>query len=64
MPPVGTRCHELRVNDSSGQWRLMYRIDRDAILILDVFQKKTPRTPQTAIAACQQRAKEYDSAAK
>ena len=64
MPTVGTRCHELRVNDSSGQWRLMYRIDRDAILILDVFQKKTPRTPLTAIAACQRRAKEYDSAAK
>ena len=64
MPAVGGRCHELRVNDSSGQWRLMFRIDSDAIVILEVFQKKTPQTPKLVIEACQRRAKEYDDAAK
>ena len=64
MAAVGGRCHELRVNDSSGQWRLMYRIDGDAIVILEVFQKKTPTTPKPVIEACRRRAKEYDNAAK
>jgi len=64
MPAVGGRCHELRVNDSSGQWRLMYRIDSDAIVILEVFQKKMPQTPKLVIEACLRRAKEYDNAAR
>ena len=32
--------------------RLFYRIDTDAIVILDVVEKKTRRTPMDAIAAC------------
>ena len=27
MPDIGSRCHELRVNDRSKTWRLIYRID-------------------------------------
>ena len=33
MPSVGPRCHELRINDADGTWRVIYRIDRDAIVI-------------------------------
>jgi phage-related protein len=64
MPSVGLRCHELRINDKTTTWRLMYRIDSDAIVILEVFAKKTPTTPKAVIEACQRRLKEYDRARK
>jgi phage-related protein len=60
MPSVGPRCHELRVNDLRANWRLMYRIDDDAILILEVFAKKTQKTPKLVIDLCRRRCKEYD----
>ena len=39
MPSIGNRCHELRIKDEDAQWRIIYRIDTDAIVIVDVFQK-------------------------
>lgn len=62
MPSIGARCHELRVNDQSSTWRLVYRVDDDAIVILEVFNKKTAKTPSRVIAACQRRMKAYDDA--
>jgi phage-related protein len=62
MPGIGTRCHELRINDAGSNWRLVYRIDMDAIVILEVFAKKTGATPRTVIATCRKRLKEYDDA--
>jgi phage-related protein len=53
MPSVGPRCHELRIQDENKTWRIIYRIDGDAIILLDVFQKSTQQTPQRVIAACQ-----------
>jgi len=64
MPSIGARCHELRVNDEASTWRLIYRIDSDAIVILDVFSKKTTATPQSVIDSVKQRLKRYDAAAK
>ena len=64
MPSIGPRCHELRVNDASGNWRLIYRIDVDAIVIAAVFAKKTRQTPKTIIEKCRRRLKEYDHAGK
>jgi phage-related protein len=64
MPSIGTRCHELRVNDSTGNWRLIYRIDRDAIVIAEVFSKKTRATPKPIIDVCKKRFKDYDNASK
>jgi phage-related protein len=61
MPSVGPRCHELRVGDSQASWRVVYRIDPDAILILEVFSKKTQKTPRKVVEACRKRLKEYDS---
>ena len=61
MPSVGPRCHELRINDKTSTWRIIYRIDDDAVLILEVFQKKTAKTPKSVIETCQQRAKKFDS---
>jgi phage-related protein len=64
MPSIGRRCHELRVNDSGGTWRVMYRIDTDAIVILEVFAKKTGKTPQGVLETCRNRLKEYEDARK
>ena len=64
MPSIGARCHELRVNDTSNNWRLVYRIDSDAIVILEVFAKKTGATPKGVIATCHKRLKEFDDAGK
>lgn len=61
MPVIGARCHELRVNDQNITWRLIYRTDADAILILEVFEKKTNQTPQQIILNCQRRLKSYDN---
>lgn len=60
MPAIGLRCHELRINDEAGTFRVIYRADTDAMAILDVFLKKTPQTPQSVIAACKRRLREYD----
>jgi phage-related protein len=62
MPGIGARCHELRVRDDQHHWRIIYRIDPDAILILAVFAKTTPRTPLHIIDACKARLKAYDQA--
>ena len=45
MPTIGTRCHELRVTDRDRTWRIMYHVATDAVVILDVFAKKTDATP-------------------
>jgi phage-related protein len=60
MPSLGPRCHELRVRDGSIQWRILLRTDTDAILILEVFAKKTARAPKGILEACRQRMKRYD----
>ena len=61
MPSIGKGCHELRINDKNRAWRIMYYIDSEAIVILDVFPKKTNKTPQKSIAVCQRRLKIYEN---
>lgn len=64
MPAIGRHCHEQRINDANATWRIVYRIDEDAIVILDVFDKKTNRTPKNVIATCKARMRDYDNATK
>lgn len=60
MPSIGPHCHELRVNDADATWRVIYRIDSDAIVIADIFSKKTQKTPKSVIDNCQKRLCIYD----
>ncbi len=60
MPSIGKRCHELRISDEKVTWRIVYRIDSDAIIILDVFAKKTQKTPNQVIKNCKRRLQLYD----
>ena len=62
MPSIGRRCHELRVRDGNSNWRIIYRIDLDAIIIVDVFAKTTAQTPQSVIDTCRLRLSRYDNA--
>jgi phage-related protein len=64
MPSIGSRCHELRVQDRDQTWRIVLRIDEDAVVILEVFSKKTASTPERVIDACKRRLKRYDEAAR
>ena len=60
MPAIGRRCHELRIVDAGKTWRVIYRLDSDAIVIADVFQKTTASTPGRVIADCGRRLALYD----
>ena len=61
LPDIGPRCGALRVRDAEHNWRIMYRIDADAVLVLDVYPKKTRKIPDEVIARSKQRLKRYDA---
>ena len=61
MPSIGSRCHELRIDDQNKTWRIVYRTDNDAIVILEVFEKKTKKTPKEVIENCKRRIRLYDT---
>ena len=60
MPCIGPRCHELRIQDRTKTWRVVYRVDGDAIVIAEVFAKTSQATPKPVIAASQRRLALYD----
>jgi phage-related protein len=64
MATIGGRCHELRVVDANITWRILYRIDSDAIVIVELFGKKSRTTPHGVIENCRKRLKEYDDASR
>jgi phage-related protein len=55
MPEIATGCHELRIKDSGHNWRIVYHVAREAVVVLDVFSKKTNATPKTVITASRRR---------
>lgn len=59
MPSIGERCHELRIVDVGATWRVVYRVDPDAVVILEVFSKKTRSAPHSVIDACRRRLRRY-----
>ena len=60
MPAIGARCHELRITDRHQTWRIVYRADADAIVIAEVFSKKTRATPRLVIENAMRRLAAYD----
>jgi phage-related protein len=50
LPSVGPGAYELRVRDQAGAFRVIYVAKfEDAVYVLHVFQKKTPKTRQADI---------------
>jgi len=64
MPNIGAHCHELRITDRDKIWRIIYRIEPDAIVLLDVFKKKDRTTPQLVIDECKTRLARYFKATR
>ena len=62
MPSIGAACHELRVRDENRTWRIVYHVDTEAIVILEVFAKTTNQTPKSVIDTCRSRLKLFASA--
>jgi phage-related protein len=61
MTSIAKHVHELRIPDEDATWRIVYRQDPDAIVVLEVFSKKSRSTPQTVIRACRRRLSAYDA---
>ena len=59
MPAIGTACHELRIQDATRTWRIVYYLDADAVVILEVFSKASRTTPKSVIDTCTERLKQY-----
>ena len=64
MPTIGPHCHELRIQDKQSTWRIVYRIDPDAIVLAEVFSKKSRKTPKATIEVCRKRLRDYDNEAE
>jgi phage-related protein len=64
LPGLGPGCHELRVPDQRATWRIIYRVDVDAVVIVEVFAKTTAQIPKAVLAVCSRRLREYDDATK
>ena len=59
MPSIGNRCHEVRVTDRDVAWRIVYFVDVDAVVILEVFAKKSGKTPADVVSNCRRRRRSY-----
>jgi phage-related protein len=62
MSSIGRRCMELRIPDSSIAWRIVVRVDADAVVIAGIFSKKTAKMPKQIMEKCRQRLRDYDHA--
>lgn len=60
MPVIGPQCHELRIVDERASWRIVYRLDPDAVVIAEVFRKTTQTTPRHVIQQARRRLRHYD----
>ena len=61
LPTVDSRCHELRIDDIATkiEWRIVYYMGRHAIAILDIFSKRTRKTPDSVLAQCRRRLADF-----
>lgn len=59
MPAIGRQCHELRISDRDQTWRIIYHAAPDAIVILEVFGKRTRATPVQMVEVCRRRLAAY-----
>ena len=58
--PVGDTFAESPSCGSPTQWRIVYRIDGDAIVIGEIFERKSAKTPRNVIEQCRKRFAAYD----
>ncbi len=61
MPSIGPRIYELRLSDDSGDWRVVYRINAEEIILVEVFKKTTQETLKQVITSCKRRLSGFDA---
>ncbi len=61
LPSIGPGCHELRISDASSTWRIIHKVTVDAVVILEVFSKKTQTTPREVEEVCRRRLRHYEA---
>jgi phage-related protein len=60
MPAVWLGCHELRIGNRQGTYRIFYvMVVKGALFIPHCFKKKTQKTPQSEIELAKRRIKEH-----
>lgn len=62
MPDIGKGCYELRIVDETRTWRIVYVIQTDAVVVLEVFSKTTRATPDAILRICRKRLGLYRTA--
>ncbi|MGB6000794.1 MAG: type II toxin-antitoxin system RelE/ParE family toxin [Thermoanaerobaculia bacterium] len=62
MPEIGRQCHELRITNRNTTWRIIYCVNPEAVIILEVFAKTTKKTPSRIVQVCRRRLKDYEDA--
>jgi predicted XRE-type DNA-binding protein len=59
--PVSSRCR-IRIVDGESTWRIVYRTDKDAVIIAEVFQKElTQQQLASLIKSSQSRVAEMEA---
>jgi phage-related protein len=61
MPSIGRGVHELRVKDADHEWRIVYRTNERIVLVVEIFEKKTRKTPKPVIDLCKKRLRDWDA---
>jgi phage-related protein len=61
LPALGRHCHELRIVDADVLWRMVYRVDPDAVIVAEVFRKTTQSIPPRVFDKCRRRLRPYDA---
>ena len=46
MPTIAPRCHELRIKDARSDWRIVYRVDSDAVVICRYLRQDYTHGPR------------------
>lgn len=59
MPEIEKSCYDLHIRDSEKTWRIILYVDNDFVVILEVFAKKTKKTPEKIKKLCKKRLKRY-----
>lgn len=61
IPQIGPGCGELRFSDGENrkEWRLFVCCTDTEVILLDIHEKKTQKTPQAVIERCRRRLKAY-----
>ena len=64
MPSIGRRCHELRITDGDLIWRIVYRVDSDAMSSSTRLPRRPEQFAQKDIDRARSRFKDYDETTK